>query len=67
MGASIFRAPGIDQNSHMATTKRDLEMITHIVSLVCRNMYIIFLFFEMVSRLLLFLSLAVRSFKDVLY
>lgn len=29
MGAGIFGAPGIDQDSHMAATIRDLEMITH--------------------------------------
>lgn len=38
MSASIFGAPGIDQNSHMAATKRDLEMVTHCVfsALLCK-------------------------------
>lgn len=39
MSAGIFRAPGIDQDSHMAATKRDLEMITHFAFFLSVELY----------------------------
>lgn len=57
VGAGIFRAPGIDQNSHMAATKRDLEMITHDVYSVV-DLCIRILFLKQFPFFLLFPSLA---------